>query len=306
MIIRKFSKVLFAVAVVGTLVTSLDYNYSYAASVSETEKFWYKGYGYEKGIGELDCCGDPYGDIQENGAATIAVSTAVTYGDNTGKARLKTYTRNGIVKQWYSRNYVQGNPTTFYATSVQNDKIVTIFTASSLVDNFITGGVNILPNESSTTAIPEFGWVLDMLKMPSYVGALADIGIMIINSAPGSVEHTMGTNNRSATITLRNVAASKTEIPPEVGVATMDQYTAGNAKYDAATRTYQTLTAPKSIGAVSHFLYNYEVPTGETRVLQSKAKAYYEIQMRNDAGANYRVNAYTRLATHNFTITGND
>ncbi|UHA73263.1 hypothetical protein [Paenibacillus sp. 481] len=299
MIKRKLFKIISSVAILSSLVMTFNNNFSYAVSM-DSEKYYYKGIEYATGISEL-CCGNPA--IQENGAATIAVSSSVNYGGSSGKARIKTYTRNGIVQQWYSRNYKgpgKGDLYTHYATIVRNEKIATTFTSQSPVTNFITPSA-VLPKVSSTTAIPALGWLVEGLKVP-YLGAFVDLTLSIIQSGPGSVEHVIDASNSSATIYLRNVASNKTEIPPSVGVANADKYTAG--VYDKTTGSYKPGYEPKSIGAVSHFLYNYYIPAGQIRNLKAEAKAYYDIVMNNELSSAYRVSVYTRPATHYFTITG--
>ncbi|MEK5058705.1 MULTISPECIES: hypothetical protein [unclassified Paenibacillus] len=56
---------------------------SSAAAVAY-EKYYYKGYDYATGIGEINY--NPNGTIQENNAATIAVSSSVLYDGLTGKS----------------------------------------------------------------------------------------------------------------------------------------------------------------------------------------------------------------------------
>ncbi len=298
----KQTKTLTSLTVLLVLVAILNCNITSAVTV-DAEKYYYKGYAYATGIGELDCCGTPVGGIQENNAATIAVSSSVYYTGSGGKARIKTYTRNGIVKQWYSRNYAgpgKGDLYTPYATAVNNEKIVTIFSSNLAVDNFIAPD-QILPKKSSTTAIPGLGWLAEGLNIP-YLGGIVDTALFMIQEASGSVTHVIGTNNEKASIYLTSVPASKTEIPPSVGVATADQYVAG--VYNSTTGTYQPGYEPKSIGAVSNFVYSYKIPKGETRNLVASAKAYYDIFMNTEAGGAYRVSVYTRQADHYFSITG--
>ncbi|SFS47734.1 hypothetical protein [Paenibacillus sp. 453mf] len=260
------------------------------------EKYYYKGYNYATGIGELNF--NPNGTIQENNAATIAVSSSVVYDGFSGKARIKTYTRNGIVQQWYSRNYKM--PGDIRATQVTNSKIVTTFKSQSAVDNFIAPS-NILPKESSKVAIPGLGWLADGLSIP-YLGGIIDTALFLINESSGGVKHNIDGLNKSASIYLTSVSKDKTEIPPSVGVANADKYTAG--VYDPATGTYKAGYKPKSIGAVSNFLFHYDVPEGVTRNLQASAKAYYTVFTTNDISYYYPVDVYTRQATHYFTITG--
>ncbi|SDW16806.1 hypothetical protein SAMN05518848_101484 [Paenibacillus sp. PDC88] len=188
------------------------------------------------------------------------------------------------------------------ATQVTNSKIVTTFKAQSPVDNFISPS-NILPKESSKLSIPGLGWLADGLPI-SYLGGLMDTAFFLINESSGGVKHDIDKYNQSASIYLTSVSKDKTEIPPSVGVANADKYTAG--VYDSATGTYKANYKPKSIGAVSNFVFHYDVPDGKTRNLQASAKAYYTVFTTNDISYYYPVDVYTRQATHYFTITGRE
>ncbi|MFS0855885.1 MULTISPECIES: hypothetical protein [Paenibacillus] len=188
------------------------------------------------------------------------------------------------------------------ATNVANSKIVTTFKSQTAVDNFIAPA-NILPKESSSTAIPSLGWLAEGLQIP-FLGDVIDTAFFFLTEAPGKVSYNIDDLNRSASIYLTGVSNDKTEIPPSVGVANADKYTAG--VYDSATGTYKEGYKPKSIGAPSNFVFYYDVPDGVTRNLQASAKAYYTVYTTNDISYYYPVDVYTRQATHYFKITGKE
>ncbi|CAM5219057.1 hypothetical protein UACE39S_03211 [Ureibacillus acetophenoni] len=226
------------------------------------EKFWYKGASYSSIAVEED-----YNKYSDLGLSTVIASAAATFDGGGGKVRVRGWTRDSIIKNYYDANWVY------------TQKMTIGFAHPSWAVSGLVGMVS--PNESTfSTNIPSLHWAVEVFNLV----------YAITKPITGYVKHEREAYNRQVEVTFGNIGSNATELPSSITYKDAEA-TLNKAFLDQSTKS----------GVSAYFEYNYN-PGSNKGDLRAWTKAYYVYGKEVSPGMHAVIGVRTGNATVNFTI----
>lgn len=244
------------------------------------ETYYLKGAAYNSTLSRI---GSSNTDI---GSSAVVVTASTAYdGHSVGKERIRAWTRNAIIANYYNADIVKTN---YLSLSFGSPDYVVLLVNPN----------EILPQKTEfIQTIPGVSYFLKGI-----LSSLYELSMAIIPSINGTVSHNISDNQTGVSI-LINSTNSEWELPSNIAYRDAESYY--NGIYNTSTGTTSKTGTPR--GASAYVGYNYVLnQVGKTGNLSASAIAQYEVRVFNDpvSGIPLIFNATTGKATVTHTITG--
>lgn len=226
-----------------------------ASAASTSEIYYLKGAAYSSDL-QKQYSSTPT-DIGSS-AVVMSVSTAFD-GRSVGKERVRAWTRNAIVANYYNAGVVKTN---YLSLSFGNPGVTMLLNED-----------DILPAKTSAfEGIPGLSFFLKGILSSVY-----ELSLAVIPALNGSVSHALNDNRSLASVKISS-SNPELELPASVG------YKDGDSYYNGVYNTQKGATTKQGVGkgASAYFGYKYVVPTNGSGTLTASAIAQYEVRVFND------------------------
>ncbi|MEN1990842.1 hypothetical protein [Paenibacillus hubeiensis] len=226
-----------------------------AFAASTNEIYYLKGAAYSSDL-QKQYSSTPT-DI---GSSAVVMSVATTFdGRSIGKERVRAWTRNAIVANYYKAGIVKTN---YVSLSFGNPNVTMLLNQD-----------DVLPAKTEAfEGIPGVSFFLQGILSEIY-----ELSMSVIPYMNGSVGHTFNDNNSVSSVKI-NSSDSNLELPATVGYKEGDRYYNGIYNTQSNTVTKQGIGK----GTSAYFGYKYIVPKNSTGTLTASAIAQYEVRVFND------------------------
>ncbi|MDT3426637.1 hypothetical protein J2Z22_002163 [Paenibacillus forsythiae] len=248
-----------------------------AASLNEI--YYLKGAAYNSTLSKI---GSSNTDI---GSSAVVVTASTAYdGRSVGKERIRAWTRNAIIANYYNAGIVKTN---YLSLSFGSPDYVILLVNEN----------EILPQKTeSFDEIPGLSYYLKGVLTPIY-----ELSLALIPSINGTVNHNISANQTGISLSITSTS-SQWELPSNIGYRDAESYY--NGIYNTSTGT--TSKQGTSRGASAYVGYKYILQPGQSGNLSASAIAQYEVRVFNDpvSGIPLIFNATSGKANVTHTITG--
>ncbi|MEF3356230.1 hypothetical protein PV403_24405 [Paenibacillus sp. GYB006] len=265
------------------LSMTIIFGFTNVSSTQAAEKYYYKGAAYSP-VMEIQGSGKPI----DTGKSSIVLSVATTYDQrSTGKERIRVWTREEVV-----RNYYDANATTLNYVRVRFGSPDNI---TLLVDE-----TQILPKESvGWRDIPALDW---LFSTNVWLNAAYQTSKALSGSMKAQITHKITDNNKEASITFSNglLSGPKSELPGSISYKDGDKYYNGILN----TQTGVTTKNATASGLGTYFGYKYILGSGQTGKLTAAADALYDMKDADEYGHGLVYSVKTGKASLTHTIGG--